>query len=296
MSEEENIEQSPEEGKTESQQEVNSEPLMVNEEIQSETSNQKSEIENMEVHHHPDLHHKPKPWKEYFLEFLMIFLAVTMGFFAESLRESMTDKEKEKEYISSLINNLEQDTTNLNSAIRDNEKKSKGLDSLIFLSFKNIAEQTNRQQLYIYASKYVSFYSVFISDDATMLQLKNAGGLRLIKHSHVADSIAQYDLEMRNIYAAETPYIKAGSNAVDAVQELLISTWLEDTAYIKNDAFTNKELPLLTNDPQKIRIFFNKISYERGWTRNYITNLEQALPYTIRLTAFLKKEYGLDEK
>ena len=40
----------------------------------------KQETENMEVHHHPDLHHKPKKWKEYFLEFLMIFLAVTMGF------------------------------------------------------------------------------------------------------------------------------------------------------------------------------------------------------------------------
>jgi hypothetical protein len=26
------------------------------------------ETENMEVHHHPDLHHKPKKWKEYFLE------------------------------------------------------------------------------------------------------------------------------------------------------------------------------------------------------------------------------------
>jgi hypothetical protein len=35
---------------------------------------------DMEVHHHPDLHHKPKKWKEYFLEFLMIFLAVTLGF------------------------------------------------------------------------------------------------------------------------------------------------------------------------------------------------------------------------
>ena len=33
--------------------------------------------ENMEVHHHPDLKHKKKHWTEYFLEFLMIFLAVT---------------------------------------------------------------------------------------------------------------------------------------------------------------------------------------------------------------------------
>ena len=28
------------------------------------------ETENMDVHHHPDLHHKPKKWKKYFLEFL----------------------------------------------------------------------------------------------------------------------------------------------------------------------------------------------------------------------------------
>ncbi len=31
----------------------------------------------MEVYHHPDLHHKKKNFKEYFFEFLMIFLAVT---------------------------------------------------------------------------------------------------------------------------------------------------------------------------------------------------------------------------
>jgi hypothetical protein len=41
----------------------------------------------MEVHHHPDLHHKKKNFKEYFLEFLMIFLAVTPGFVAENIRE-----------------------------------------------------------------------------------------------------------------------------------------------------------------------------------------------------------------
>ena len=52
------------------------------------------ETENMEVHHHPDLHHKPKKWKEYFLEFLMIFLAVTLGFFAENIREHLSEKKR----------------------------------------------------------------------------------------------------------------------------------------------------------------------------------------------------------
>ena len=55
----------------------------------------------MEVHHHPQLEHEPKPWKEYFLEFVMIFLAVTMGFFAESFREHIVNKERENIYIHS---------------------------------------------------------------------------------------------------------------------------------------------------------------------------------------------------
>ena len=55
----------------------------------------------MEVHHHP--HVEKKGFKEYFLEFLMIFLAVTLGFFAESFREHLVNKEKENHYIQSLI-------------------------------------------------------------------------------------------------------------------------------------------------------------------------------------------------
>jgi hypothetical protein len=39
----------------------------------------------MEVHHHPDLHYKKKDFKEYFLESLMIFLAVTIAFCAEKM-------------------------------------------------------------------------------------------------------------------------------------------------------------------------------------------------------------------
>src|SRR5436305_15029359 len=77
--------------------------------IHKEVVIQNQETENMEVHHHPDLHHKPKKWKEYFLEFLMIFLAVTMGFIAENIRENISDNKKEKEYIRSIVSDLKND-------------------------------------------------------------------------------------------------------------------------------------------------------------------------------------------
>ena len=71
----------------------------INDELSADTIVQDSSISpsetktpDMEVHHHPDLHHKRKNFREYFLEFLMIFLAVTMGFIAENFRESMSAK------------------------------------------------------------------------------------------------------------------------------------------------------------------------------------------------------------
>jgi hypothetical protein len=74
----------------------------------------------MEVHHHPDLHHKKKNFKEYFLEFLMIFLAVTLGFFAENIRESIKDKNQLHEYVQSMVNDLQSDTVMYNEAINFN--------------------------------------------------------------------------------------------------------------------------------------------------------------------------------
>jgi hypothetical protein len=88
----------------------------------------------MEVHHHPDLHHKRKKFREYLLEFVMIFLAVTMGFLAENIREHVSDKEKEREYINSLIGNLKEDTAGIDKVIRDNEYKRDTLRLLLGLA------------------------------------------------------------------------------------------------------------------------------------------------------------------
>ena len=41
----------------------------------------------------------------------MIFIAVTLGFFAESYREYLSDRSKEKEYINSMIEDLRTDSS-----------------------------------------------------------------------------------------------------------------------------------------------------------------------------------------
>ena len=69
----------------------------------------------MEVHAHT--HTARKKWTHYFWEFLMLFLAVFCGFMAENQREHMIEHRREKEYMRSLIEDLQTDTFNLNSNI-----------------------------------------------------------------------------------------------------------------------------------------------------------------------------------
>src|ERR1700741_5455664 len=72
----------------------------------------------MEVHHHPHLEHKPKPWKEYILEGLMIFLAVTMGFFAETIRENISETSHAKELAKSLYDEVYADSITMQNKIQ----------------------------------------------------------------------------------------------------------------------------------------------------------------------------------
>ena len=300
MSEEERQEdgmsESREDRKSESPEKVNGELSIGKTDTPKEISKSEiptSEIKNMEVHHHPEV--EKKGFKEYLLEGLMIFVAVTMGFFAESLREHINDTEKEKEYIISLISDLKQDTSGLKSTISENKTKLDMLDSLNNLSNKNIDDQNTRIGLYRKLN-FIHFTSTFGSNDATMMQLKNAGGLRLIKQPHVADSIANYDMEMRSIYAAESAYLRTINDAIAISQEILDYNCLKDSNYYKNGKFTDKTLPLLDNDPKKIKIFFNKINTEWGWTENYLENLHKRIPVAERLISFLKKQYHLDNE
>ena len=70
----------------------------------------------MEVHHHPKV--EKKNFKEYLLEGLMIFIAVTIGFFAEKIRENISDREKEKDLMQSLIIDLKEDSATIENQIR----------------------------------------------------------------------------------------------------------------------------------------------------------------------------------
>ena len=158
--------------------------------INAETITPKQDTEIMEVHHHPDIHHKPKKLKEYFLEFIMIFLAVTMGFIAENIREGFGENERAKQYAKSLYDDLKVDTAIIQRTYNEKEWIQSKFDSAeVFLASKDLISSN---EFIYYVERYVNFNDIFSSQDVTFQQLRNSGNFRYIKNTALYKNINEY--------------------------------------------------------------------------------------------------------
>jgi hypothetical protein len=149
----------------------------------------------MEVHHHA--HSSRKKWTHYFWEFLMLFLAVFCGFLAEYQLEHKIEKSREKQYIRSFVEDLEADTISLNGRINYCVLTINRIDSLITV-FNNKDLGNLAGEVY-YFLRWLHRSDPFSVNDRTIVQLRNAGGMRLISHKNVSDSMVSYYKDIEHI-------------------------------------------------------------------------------------------------
>ena len=246
----------------------------------------------MEVHHHP--HVEKKSFKEYILEGLMIFLAVSMGFIAENIRESITDSAKEREYIASMLKELRADSIQLSEVFKDTSRLAK-LDSLsIFLLSKDESQQTIKN-VYRLISSAVSYEAMTFNRN-TLTQLKSGGNMRLIKKQDVVDSLNKLDNLITNLNTQLDAYLKTlFENSRERFSILDFSYYVENGRRIKRDALLNstKTLSYLTNDKKKVIEFGGQIYSQRGTLVVYYRMLKQYATYSNILIGFLQKEYHI---
>ena len=259
----------------------------------TEAINPNQETENMEVHHHPDLHHKPKKWKEYFLEFLMIFLAVALGFFAESYREHLTDQTKEKEYIQSLIEDLKSDQKTLSQHLLHVKSGLSMTDSMMGLlnTPSLIAGKTG--QLYYFARLAPRLKPLSINN-RTLEQLKNSGNFRLIRNLAASNKIMNYYEKLSLIHLLEsinetefTEYKKVAAKIFDPNVFLKME---DDNGDIKrimdNPPLRNVDNELL----QELSVFS---VYMHGTKKTVIKTDDDLKIEGAGLIEYLQKEYHL---
>jgi len=144
----------------------------------------------MEVHHHS--HTPGKKWTHYFWEFFMLFLAVTLGFFVENQREHYIEIKREKQYIKSFYEDLTADENDLQLNVNFLLSQMHKADTLETLMMNiHIGEPANRIYMYLREMTRSSPGRLY-PNDRTIVQLRNAGGMRLIQNKSVSDSMVGY--------------------------------------------------------------------------------------------------------
>lgn len=246
----------------------------------------------MEVHHHA--HTARKKWTHYLWEFLMLFLAVFCGFLAENQREHFIEHSRETQFIHSLIADLKVDTARLAQLIENRNDREVRLDSLsFFLNSEDAAQQ----------SKHIYFLAVnipritlfqFTPNDGTMQQLKNSGGLRLIRNGIVADSIISYDAAIRTLLRLDDQ-----EQVIVNIQREIAPKILNGLELGKFSDENNLPVRLDYNPPlmPDYKTFLNEFNYRlvsvKNLNKGYRREAKKLLQQANNLLSTLKEKYHI---
>ena len=245
----------------------------------------------MEVHHsHHHGGHQTKKWKEYITEFLMLFTAVTLGFFAENQREHYIEHLREKQYMQSLYEDLKKDTTELSTLKRLYTGQMNRIDTTIELFRAAEWNDSTLTKLYLLNLTVLGNRGLNLME-RTSVQLQNAGGMRLIQNAKISDEIANYWhwQEYAKAYFATTEELKLKAR--------------ERSYFIFNQFFYNdisrykvktakKGAQLMTYDKMVLMEYVNRLSHIKNSIKNQqLYQLDQILSSATVLLNDLKKEY-----
>ena len=283
-------------------------PDDINSSNDTETIKPNQETENMEVHKHPHHVTHKKKWGEYLLEFLMLFLAVFLGFVAENIRETSVEQDREKEYMITMLEDIIADIPLLVSTKKNWEESNNSADSVVdAITFPTA--KADLSKAYRHINEALNYWS-FKYNDRTTAQLKNAGGFRLLHNKKVANEIIAYDQfynnAMTNIAAQHNSYwetvIKLRNKVF--VQEIISKIYsqyqynpvpLSANSWI--DSMISKNgIPLQAEAQSALMFEFKNalLSYKQDYINNMKGGYDDLLKYQQELISLISKEYHLE--
>jgi hypothetical protein len=245
----------------------------------------------MEVHHHPEVHHKKKNFKEYFLEFLMIFLAVTLGFFAENIREYFSNNERVTQLSQQMIQELKKDTASLNANIALQTNLKKKADS-VFNALQNPLDRVDVKKLQ-HLIEDCFRVTVFTSSSGALTSIKNELNLKQFSSSRISNYINNYEADETETKDIEGIQIE---QARQIVQKFMQEHFNADDLYalrIGHADISGKLRKISVDDIEEFRAGMVSIEDFNGLLVHSYENCRKS---AVNLMQYVRKEFDIEDK
>ncbi len=254
----------------------------------------------MEVHHHS--HTARKKWTHYFWEFLMLFLAITLGFFVENKREHYIEHLRVKEFARSLASDIARDTANMTYIAKRINLQVKNTDSIAACLKSRPFQQVRNIDLFTLTV--IDRYPAYRWSRSTLEQIKNSGSLRYFTDT-IIRLISSYDAlshHMDEDYRSDEEMANRATASRDKIVDMSYPNELARKLYLHFDSVitttdyrefaARDKTPLLTSDSLSLKIFLNeKLNIRRNLYIRANEELRALINQGRRLISLLKNKY-----
>ena len=241
----------------------------------------------MEVHHPHHPTHKKK-WSEYLLEFIMLFAAVTLGFFAENLREGIAEKHKKEELLVAVAEDFQKDVKQIEFHKQFDLNKIKicdSLDKLIDADPKNVD-----QQLYYRLINNLYMSWKFNSNSRSRLEAESKGYISEKDNEELALYISKYTFHLTDLTELlaeeQESYTEFNKN---------INRYVVDTLENKASRFPRIDIPQKNGIRPIEKIDKEKIKFMLIGIRTFndiaVYNIDSLQFYANKSVHFIKNKY-----
>ncbi len=211
----------------------------------------------MEVHHHPHVPTHSKPWKEYLIEGLMIFIAVTLGYGAENIREHYINKHKGIISVQNLYKDLKDDSLNYALGIKNRNFQDSCFEVISYL-FDEKKIKNEIPSVYA-AHSNISLRMLPIMNTMALDQIKSSGALNYIEDDELKEMIQSYSSDANGLKLRE----QREFSFMDRMLDPITTTRFEYKYYQKigNSNFDILNNKIITNIkvPDRLNIVNEKI-------------------------------------
>jgi len=234
-----------------------------------------------------------KKWKHYLFEFVILFVAVLAGFWADNWREKLSDGRREKEYIGFLISDLNSDKKKVLDLKGNLEYRNLNLDTLI--------DEFNADNLKMKASE-LHFHAMNVSmivsgsgldpTDAAFTLLQN-DGFRVIQERSIVDSVFLYYEGVRRLNNHYNELLESNYEMLSTMMEIFDfkvfnKQW---NPLISNSFNRSEEHPrVIVQDPKQQCIFINQLADQKRRTLRTLHHVNRVASRIDRHIAFLQLE------
>jgi hypothetical protein len=165
----------------------------------------------MEVHHHS---HKPKNWKEYITEFIMLFAAVTLGFLAENLREHQIMEHRVEQNKIAILKDLQADSVEIAKVLVIEDsciKTFNRLNHILYLAKTNKISQNQLIDSIRLYDELIAYSTTLYMNNSSFKNMQSSGLLSYLEEGELKNTLASYyEVDFKSIEAANEFFDQVG--------------------------------------------------------------------------------------